>query len=118
MPAAVENSISRLGALFLIVNLLVFPAASLLFLPGMYRLLDPLTTPLWILAGLPVFLGLALIGCNAALAVAAWRRAGWTGEAAAMAVWTALSVLTFALLGGYSPFTLFLRRGLDALAGW
>ncbi len=101
----------------MIVNLLVFPVAGLLLLPAIHGTLDPQATPLWILAALPVTLGLVLIGGNLGLVLAARHVAGWNGETAAMAVWAALCVATFVLLGAYSPLNLALRLVLRGLAG-
>lgn len=116
MTGAGRNALSRPGKLFLIVNLLVFPVAGLLLLPSMPRMLDPQTTPLFFVA-LPVALGLVLTGLNVGLVLAARRAFGWNGETAAMAVWTALCVATFVLLGAYSPLNLALRLVLRGFAG-
>jgi len=117
VPIKDGHAISRLGGLFLVVNLLLFPVVGQLLSPALQRVMDPQTTPLWILAALPATLGLVLIGANVGLLLAARRVAGWNGETAAMAVWTGLCVATFVLLGAYSPLNLALRLLLRGFAG-
>jgi hypothetical protein len=111
-----QTVLSGHGRAFLLVNLFGFPAASFVLLPALAWLATAAAAPLWLFLALPVAVGLALLAVNVWLVGAAWRAHGWGGEAAAMSAWTGLCVLTFAMLGAFSPLNLALRLAIGGMA--
>jgi hypothetical protein len=100
---------SRLGSIFLLVNLFGFPAASFVLLPVLAWLAMAVSAPRSLHIALPVTLGLPLLVLNVWLVREAWRENAWGAEAAAMSVWTGLCLITFVVLGAFSPISLALR---------
>ena len=110
MAIAIRTMVSeRPGAVFVAFNLLVFPVG---YVAGaLSRFMTTSGTPFWLLSGLVIVTGLAILAINVVLTRKAWHLDGWGVAVAGMAGWTLLSLASLALAGIYSP----LRSAIDLI---